>query len=93
MGSCELNAGQLMKLPAPTIMVGGNDLAHLDELRGAQLRAVRAPQTTTAAQLLKRLPWLARCHLAGELSKAADGLRDVAKVTGSPTAGPTALGL
>ena len=55
-----LNAGELMVSLAETIMVGGDHLVHLDQLRGdlagAELRAVAAtPAPTTAGQLLKRL--------------------------------------
>src|SRR5215471_19545750 len=54
-----LNAGELMVSLAETVMVGGDHLVHLDQLRGdlagAQLRAVAAaPPPTTAGQLLKR---------------------------------------
>jgi hypothetical protein len=54
-----LNAGELMVSLAETVMVGGDHLVHLDQLRGdlagAELRAVAAtPAPTTAGQLLKR---------------------------------------
>jgi hypothetical protein len=54
-----LSAGELMVSLAETIMVGGDHLVHLDQLRGdlagAELRAVAAaPAPTTAGQLLKR---------------------------------------
>ena len=54
-----LNAGDLMVSLAETVMVGGDHLVHLDQLRGdlagAELRAVAAaPPPTTAGQLLKR---------------------------------------
>ena len=54
-----LNAGELMVSLAETVMVGGDHLVHLDQLRGdlagAELRAVSAPPApTTAGQLLKR---------------------------------------
>jgi len=54
-----LNAGQLMVSLAETVMVGGDHLAHLDQLRGdlagTELRAVpAAPAPPTAGQLLKR---------------------------------------
>ncbi len=61
-----LNAGELMVSLAETIMVGGDHLVHLDQLRGdlagAELRAVpAAPAPTTAGQLLKRFT-LGQCR-------------------------------
>ena len=54
-----LGAGELMVSLAETIMIGGDHLAHVDQLRGdvagAELRAVAAtPAPTTAGQLLRR---------------------------------------
>ncbi len=53
-----LNAGELMVSLAETVMVGGDHLVHLDQLRGdlagAELRAAAMPPApTTASQLLK----------------------------------------
>lgn len=61
-----LGAGELMVALAETIMVGGDHLVHLDQLRGdlagAELRAVAAaPAPTTAGQLLKRFT-LSQCR-------------------------------
>jgi hypothetical protein len=61
-----LNAGELMVSLAETVMVGGDHLVHLDQLRGdlagAELRAVAAtPAPTTAGQLLKRFT-LGQCR-------------------------------
>jgi hypothetical protein len=61
-----LNAGELMVSLAESVMVGGDHLAHLDQLRsdpaGAELRAVpAAPAPTTAGQLLKRFT-LGQCR-------------------------------
>ena len=57
-----LNASELIMSLAETVMVGGDHLVHVDQLRrdlaGADLRAVAAaaaPAPTTAGQLLKRL--------------------------------------
>jgi hypothetical protein len=67
-------------------MVGGNHLAHLDELRGDQagteLRVVAAPPTT-AAQLLRRLS-VGQCRARWPLGNRFDrhlGLSERAPVT------------
>jgi hypothetical protein len=80
-----LNAGELMVSLAETVMVGGDHLVHLDQLRGdlagAELRAVAAPPApTTAGQLLKRFTpgqSLAVVAAMAELGNRFDGQQEL----------------
>ncbi|HET7875494.1 MAG TPA: transposase [Methylomirabilota bacterium] len=90
-----LNAGELMVSLAETVMVGGDHLVHLDQLRGdlagAELRAVAAaPAPTTAGQLLKRFQ-AGQC-LAAVAAMAELGNASTASMGAAGDGGPSPKG-